>query len=61
MTHIQDKRKFPDDVRQHAEAILEGLQGDYRMALEHMPVYREMYGESYCRELEALLTPKGEA
>jgi len=51
--------QFPDPQR-HAIAILEALEGDYQIALEHMAVYREEYGERYARQLEALLTSAGE-
>lgn len=45
---------------EHVYAILEALEGDYRMALEYMDVFRKEFGDSYARRLTALLTPAGE-
>jgi len=50
---------FPDP-EEHAAAILEALKGDYRKALEWLPVYRDEFGETYVCRLAALLTPAGE-
>jgi hypothetical protein len=52
--------EFPD-AEEHARAILEAVEGDYRQALENMPVLRLFgFSEDYCQKLEALLTPQGE-
>ncbi len=48
---------FPNP-EEHAAAILEALQGDYRKALDYLPVYRDEFGETYARRLAALLTPQ---
>jgi hypothetical protein len=49
---------FPDP-QEHAAAILEALKGDYRQALEYLPVYRDEFGETYARQLATFLTPQG--
>jgi hypothetical protein len=52
---------FPD-AEEHAQAILEAVEGDYKQALEHIQVLREFgVSDDYCRRIEALLTPKGES
>ncbi len=51
---------FPD-AREHAMLILEAVHGDYRLALEHLPAFHDEFGLNYCRRLEWLLSPKGEA
>jgi len=50
---------FPDP-EEHAAAILEALKGDYRKALEYLPVYRDEFGETYASRLATFLTPAGE-
>jgi hypothetical protein len=52
---------FPDAV-EHAQAILEAVEGDYKQALEHVQVLRAFgFSDEYCRRIETLLTPKGES
>jgi hypothetical protein len=50
---------FPDP-EEHAVAILEALKGDYRKALDYLPVYRDEFGENYASRLARFLTPAGE-
>jgi hypothetical protein len=50
---------FPDPA-EHAAVILEALKGDYRKALEWLPVYRNEFGEIYARRLAVFLQPAGE-
>lgn len=48
------------DPIEHAEAILEAVEGEYQIALDCLDLYRQEYGDAYARRLEALLTPAGE-
>jgi len=61
--HMPDKSPTPADFLDplaHAIVILETVEGDYRMALEHVPVWAAVYGVEYAMQLENFLTPKGE-
>lgn len=51
--------EFPSP-KEHAAAILEAVEGEYQIALDCIDLYRQEYGETYARRLEALLTPAGE-
>jgi hypothetical protein len=53
-----DCPNFPDPA-EHVYAILEALEGDYQIALEHMDIFRKEFGDSYARRLTVLLTPAG--
>jgi hypothetical protein len=43
------------DVAEHAVAVLNALQGDWREALCHMDLYRAEYGSEYAGRLARLV------
>jgi hypothetical protein len=52
--------EFPD-AEEHTLAILTTVKGDYKLALERIPVLGLFgFSEQYCRRIAELLTPKEE-